>query len=142
MTFSPAARAHLRRSARFLVVGGSGAIVNTLVLYLLMTRCHLPKIPGAVLATEAATLNNFFLHDRWTYADCSPDRSFLTRILRFHASMLIGAGLSLGVFTVLVTTRSLDYVIANLFGIGVGAIWNYLANSRFIWAPPTVRTSR
>lgn len=142
MTLSPAAQAQLRRSARFLVVGGSGVVVNMLVLYILVTRCHLPKITGAVFATESATFSNFFLHDHWTYADCSPDRSFLTRLLRFHASTLLGVGLALTTFTVLVTTLSLDYPIANLLGIGVGTVWYYLANSRFIWAPPTAGASR
>jgi putative flippase GtrA len=113
-----------------------------LVLYLLVTRCHLPKIPGAMFATEAATLNNFFLHDRWTYADCSPGRSLPTRLLRFHVSTLIGVGLALSIFTVLVTTRSLDYLVANLSGIGAGTVWYYLANSRFIWAPPAAGTPR
>jgi dolichol-phosphate mannosyltransferase len=142
MTFSRVARAHRRRSARFIVVGVSGVLVNMLTLYILATRCHLPKIPAAAIATEAATLNNFFLHNCWTYNDCSPDRSLLTRLLRFHVSALLGVGLALAVFTVLLTALSINYIIANLLGIGAGTVWYYFANSRFIWAPPAQEPSR
>lgn len=84
MRLSSAACAQLHRSARFLVVGGSGVVAST----------------------------------------------------------MLGVGLALTIFTVLVATLSLDYLAANLVGIGAGTVWYYLANSRFIWAPPTAGTSR
>lgn len=136
------AQAHLRRIARFASVGASGVVVNMLVLYLLVTGCHLEKIAAAVLATEAATMSNFLLHDQWTYTDCYASRPVLRRLLRFQVTTLIGVALALSVFTLLVTMLSLNYLLANLLGIGGGTIWYYFANSRFIWAPPEMRAFR
>jgi putative flippase GtrA len=138
VTLTRLARAHLRRSARFAVVGASGVVVNVVVLYLLAHRLAVPKVAAAALATEAATLSNFTLHDRWTYADCRPDRSLPARLLRFHASTVLGAGLALSVFTGLYFELSLDYLLADLAGIGTAAGWYYISNGRFIWARPIV----
>ena len=134
-------RAHLRRSGRFAVVGATGVLANMVVLYLLAHGLQLPKVPAAALATEAGTLNNFLLHDRWTYADCRPGRGLLGRMARFHASTLVGAGLALAVFTVLVKGLSFHYLVANLLGIATAACWYYVANARFIWAPPSAGPS-
>ena len=138
MTLTRLAKAHLRRSVRFAVVGGSGVVVNVAALYLLAHRLGVPKLAAAALATEAGTLNNFALHDRWTYADCLPERSLSARLLRFHASTALGAGLALLVFTGLYSELSLDYLLADLAGIGTAAVWYYISNGRFVWAPPIV----
>ena len=52
---------------KFVIVGGSGAILNTTVLYALYRWLHLPLVAASALSVELAVMNNYLLHDRWTF---------------------------------------------------------------------------
>jgi putative flippase GtrA len=119
------------RLTRFLVVGGSGVLVNTVVLYLLHERAGLPLPIASPMAVELAIINNYLLNDRWTFSRRRPS---LARLAKFNLVSLGGLALTTGSLWVLTSTLGMQYLLANLVGIGLATGWNFAANVRWTWA--------
>lgn len=120
------------RPLRFGVVGLSGIVVNSAILWALVRELHLAVLLGSVLATEAAILSNFLLNDRWTFRGVS-ERSFMQRLLRFNGVALGGMAITAGILTALASYTHLHLLIANLLAVGAATGWNYVVNSRWTW---------
>jgi dolichol-phosphate mannosyltransferase len=120
------------RPLRFGVVGLSGIVVNSAILWALVRELHLAVLLGSVLATEAAILSNFLLNDRWTFRGVS-ERSFMQRLLRFNGVALGGMAITAGILTALASSTHLHLLIANVLAVGAATGWNYGLNSRWTW---------
>lgn len=127
-TFIP----RLARPLRFGVVGVSGIVLNSAILWLLVRELGLAVALGSVLATEAAILSNFVLNDRWTFRGLG-ERSFAQRLLRFNGVALGGMAITAGILTALARYTHLHLLIANLLAVGAATGWNYVVNSRWTW---------
>lgn len=125
---------HARRMARFGTVGLTGVGVNMTVLYLLAGVVGMNHLLGAVLATEAAILSNFLLNDRWTFRESEPSRGWPARAMRYNLVALAGLVISIGVLAGLTYLFGMHYLVANLFAIGAGTLWNYTGSSMFAWS--------
>jgi cellulose synthase/poly-beta-1,6-N-acetylglucosamine synthase-like glycosyltransferase/putative flippase GtrA len=121
------------RSVRFGLVGLSGVVVNSAVLWLFAVALGLPLVVASLLATEAAVLSNFLLNDRWTFRSQSHRHAFGRRLLRYHGVAAGGAAVSLGVLAALTSHSPLPLLVANLFAIGAATLWNYAVNARWTW---------
>jgi putative flippase GtrA len=125
---------HVRRMVRFGAVGGSGVLVNMTLLYLLAGGGGMNHVVAAALATEAAILWNFTLNDRWTFSDAETAVSWRWRVLRYNSVALFGLAISVCTLAGLTYLLELHYLVANLFAIGAGTLWNYTGSSFFTWA--------
>jgi dolichol-phosphate mannosyltransferase len=123
----------LVRPLRFGLVGLSGLVVNTAILWLLAHGAGLPIPLAGVLATELAILNNFILNDRWTFWASAHQRSLGRRLLRFNGVALGGLVISTGLLTLLTTYAHLHLLLANLLAVGSATGWNYVVNTRWTW---------
>lgn len=120
-----------KEMARFLLVGGSGTVLNFFVLTLTYHYFHWPVILAALVSNELAMVSNFFCHEHWTF---NGDRHG-TRRLRFVRYQFVAAGgivLSSVILTVLVRV-GLHYLIANLIAIGIAVSWNFFMSHRWAW---------
>jgi putative flippase GtrA len=117
------------RLLKFGLVGGSGAIVNIAILYLLAHVVALPLLVSSALAVECAVISNFLLNNRWTFgARDQPVRRFF----KFNA-MSLGA-LSVNVLIVWLLTRSGVYFLAaDLAGIAIAMAANYAGSVAWVW---------
>ena len=123
------ARLRTARILKFAVVGGTGVIINTSMLYVLSRWAGLPLVVASVLAAELAAINNYLLNDTWTFAVRA--RS-LRRFVKFNTTSL--AGLALNVLSVLALTRlGLPLLAADLIGIATGFAANYALSVRWVW---------
>lgn len=119
----------LGTALRFGVVGVAGAAVNTIALHLFYAVAHLPLLVASPLAVELAVVHNYLLNDRWTFGRREVSRG---RFVRFNASAVLT--LLVNVAAVWVLVRSgVDYLAANLAGIGLGAVLNFGASSAWVW---------
>lgn len=125
---------HSRRMVRFCSVGILGIVVNTALLYLLTDTGGLNPLISAVFATEAAILNNFLLNDRWTFSDVERVIPWHRRALRYNSVALVGLVISVVTLAGLTHLLGIHYLIANLFAISAGTLWNYTGSSYFTWA--------
>ena len=86
---------HGRRLVQFGLVGISGVVVNTAVLYLLVQYGHLNHLVGAALSSEASILSNFALNDRWTFRDSQAHSSWLRRAAQYNAVAASGMAMKI-----------------------------------------------
>jgi putative flippase GtrA len=131
-------RPGLQRTAKFALVGAIGIAVQLAVLEALTAlSCNYMWATG--LAVEAAVLNNFVCHQRFTWKDRGEPRLKQTgaRLLRFHLSngafSILG---SLMLMRWLVGSLGMGVLVANLLTIAACSVGNFLASDRWVFLSP------
>jgi putative flippase GtrA len=120
-----------RRFQKFLLVGAIGLAVNQCALFVLVALVGMPLAaasPVAILLSMAVT---FTLNERWTWRDRGRGRLM-------HRALLYGSinsgGLLINWFILVSLDRmGLNYLIANLIGAGIAAVWNFSLNHALTW---------
>lgn len=125
------------RFLRFALVGASGILVNTAVLWALAARLSVHYLYAGAAAIAVATTWNFLLNDAFTWRDrrSASIRRKATRYLQYWAVTGVGSGLHLVILYAL-TTLGIPYLLSNLAGIGAAVAWNYRTNARWTWKSP------
>lgn len=118
---------------RFMIVGGVGTFVNLGVLLALRAVGLIHAIASAV-AIEASVISNFELNDRWTFK-AHRRGGRLGRLARFHISSAAGIGVQWGISNVVYYELFQNSLIAQLTGIVLGFVVNYMLSKRFVWKP-------
>ena len=131
----------IARFAKFVLVGGSGVIVNLGVGFLLTRFAGLayPRDAIAVpIGIEVSIMTNFLLNYYFTFGDCRGVgiKSFFGRLIKFNVISLLGAGVQYGIYLGL--TRGAGWEIpydtlANFIGIAIAMFWNFFANNWITW---------
>ena len=123
-----------KRVFKFGMVGLTGIVVNLAVLTLLM----IAGISGYIalfFAIILAILNNFIWNDLWTFSDSA--RRMVTstweRLRLFYIVSAGGAVINYGVAILLTYFVGMKIDLADLIGILIGFIWNFLINRRYTW---------
>src|SRR5829696_4867048 len=118
---------------KFLVVGLTGLLVNSLVLAAFTELSAIHYIVSAVIATQASTLWNFGLTERWVFGQRQTERGFWTRLVSFllmnNAMLLLRAP----IMTLLVSQLGVHYVLANLASLFAMTVFRYLFADKWIW---------
>ena len=123
------------RFFKFGLVGASGTIVNTVVLYLcqeyLLTFIDAPALRlnvSLALAILCATVNNFSWNRGWTWADRGALTStrWLTQFGQYASACWVGIALQFLITKLL--SAHIYYLFANLIAIGMASVFNYLLN--------------
>jgi putative flippase GtrA len=120
-----------QRFQKFLLVGAIGLAVNQGTLFALVSVAGVPVAIASPVAILLSMLVTFTLNEHWTWHDRGRGRIL-------HRALLYGSinsgGLLINWFT-LVTLDSMgwNYLIANLIGAGIAAIWNFSLNHALTW---------
>jgi putative flippase GtrA len=117
---------------RFLLVGGSGVVVNSAALFALYQWAGLPLVVASAVAVELAIASNFFWNDRWTFGRASLS---LARFARFNLVSVLGLLITTSTIWVLVHLAGMHYLLANLAGITLATTTNFLVNFEWTWRP-------
>src|SRR5438093_673371 len=132
-----------KRYTKFCVVGGSGVVVDTAIIWLLTDpkRLGWNLTVGKVIAAEVAIVNNFLWNDFWTFRGLGAEGSrWLPRFVRFgNFNLICVAGIAFSVLLLNVQVYGLgvNVYLANFISIVVVSVWNYLMNVRFSWTGKT-----
>lgn len=117
----------------FALVGSLGTLVSLVLLYILVKILHLDVIPAQAVATWITMSANFFLNNELTYRDRKLRGGRLwTGLLTFYAACGIGVFGNLRA-AALARQLGMTWYAAGVTGLGVGAVWNYLVTSVWIW---------
>ncbi|WP_435102329.1 GtrA family protein [Halarchaeum sp. P4] len=124
-----------RRVGQFLSVGVLGAVIDTVGLLVLVEATGADPTLAKVGSAELSICVMFVLNEYWTFRQArTPGRgSLLRRFGRSNLVRWVGAGIALCVLTVLNGWFGVWYVAANVAGIGVGFVVNYVAESTITW---------
>jgi len=129
------------RFIKFILVGGSGVIVNEGTRFLL-TRFAGLAYPRDVIAVpigiEVSVITNFLLNYYFTFADCRGKgaKSFFGKLVKFNLISLLGASVQYGIYLGLTRVAGWEApydILANLIGIAVAMLWNFFANNWLTW---------
>ena len=118
------------RLSKFLVVGVTGMLVNSLALFLLFQWVHLPLVIASVLSTEMAIVNNFCWNDRWTFGRTQLS---IKRFAKFNLVSLAGLVITTCTLWLLAGHLGVYYLAANLLGIALATAWNFAVNVVWTW---------
>ena len=123
-----------KRFLKFCIVGASGILVNEGLLWLFTDGVGLFYLYSAMVSLEASIISNFTLNNLWTFKDRRlAGNNIFIRLLKYNIACLIGIGLNLFILWLLTENLGMHYLISNLFGIIVAAVWNYSASAKWIW---------
>jgi putative flippase GtrA len=129
----PVARAAAlsQRFQKFLLVGAVGLAVNQGLLYALVDLFAVALVLASPLAILASMAVTFWLNARWTWQDRGQGRIQHRALL--YGSINSGGLLINWVILVSLERMGLNYLIANLIGAGVAAVWNFSLNHALTW---------
>jgi len=121
----------LGQLARFLTVGLSGVVVNTIVLSLLTaTAVGLPYLVASVIATHVAILWNFLLLERFVFRGGRPFLSTFPRFWCLNAALL---PVQLGLLALAVEVGRVPPVPANVVVLALVFLVRYLATLGWVF---------
>jgi dolichol-phosphate mannosyltransferase len=121
---------------KFGIVGLTGVVVNQGLLVFLKEVVGLALPIASIIAIQTAILNNFIWNDIWTFKETSQPQKISNRWHRLLAFEVVSAGgavINFVVLNLMVLFLATDYQIANIIGILLGFIWNFMVNRRFTW---------
>jgi dolichol-phosphate mannosyltransferase len=121
------------RLGKFLVVGGTGLVVNNAALFTFYQLLRLPLVLASALAVALAIGNNFVLNDRWTFNQRRGAAS-VPRFLRFSLVSVGGLAVTTLTLWALVTYLGIHYLMANAIGVGLATTSNFVANLNWTWS--------
>lgn len=123
------------RFVKFGIVGGTGILVNMGILYLFHDIWELPLAVSSIFAVGISIFTNFSLNDLWTWKNTKQNRkhSFIHRLWRYYVSASIGGGINYTVLLYLTHSAEMYYLLANLIGILLGTITNFLLGEYWVF---------
>lgn len=149
-----AIRYRVKKSAsvfKFIVVGGTGFIINTIILVGGVHFGMLPSVAGP-LGAEVAIIVGFVLNNFWTFSENKitswtqyPFKFIQYNIIAFGSviiqflflrggELLFGLARFKGPMIDLPIIRLYSwYMFFYMWGVGVGMVWNYIMYSKVVW---------
>lgn len=113
----------------FVVVGGSGYVVNLIVFTLLAKGADVNHLLAAVGAFAVAVTNNFMLNRHWTFRHQGSTESHAGfQAARFLTVSMVGLGVNLLVLAGLVDGGGVSELPAQAIAVAVATPVNYIGN--------------
>ena len=124
-----------KRVFKFGIVGISGIVINLGILFLLVEFFTMNKDLASPIAIEISILSNFILNDLWTFGSIENKKvaGRWHRLVAFNIVSVGGAAINYGIFLMLTTWFAVYYLAAQLIGIVIAFVWNFLVNRRVTW---------
>lgn len=121
-----------QRFQKFLLVGGVGLGVNLVALFVLHDVVSLRLRVAAPLAIAISMAVTFLLNELWTWHDRGSGR-VLTRLMLYVPINTVGLIINTQVLLFLAGRYDVYYLLANLIGAMVAAVWNFFLNNAVTW---------
>ena len=123
------------RFIKFGIVGTSGIAVNTSVLWVLKGLLGVPLAIAPIFAIGTAVFSNFILNNYWTWNENKNIRkhNFFHRLWRYYLSASLGALINYVALLALTNYLDIHYLIANLAGIFLGMVSNFLLGEFWVF---------
>jgi putative flippase GtrA len=120
-----------QRFQKFLLVGAIGLAVNQGALFALVATAGMDVVWASPLAIALSMLVTFALNERWTWHDRGSG-PILYRAMLYGSINSGGLLINWGVLVSL-ERMGVNYLLANLVGAGIAAVWNFSLNHALTW---------
>ena len=121
------------RFGGFALVGISGILVNSLVLYLATSKLNIYYIISAAIATVASTLWNFILTETVVYRAVTQKEGRLRRLALFSVMNVAALALRSPIIYLLTSYLAVNYIVSNLISLGLLTVLRFLTADSMIW---------
>ena len=121
------------RFAGFALVGASGILVNSLVLYLATSKLNIYYLISVAIATVASTLWNFSLTEGLVYRAANQSQGRLRRLLLFSVMNVAALALRSPIIYILTSFLTVNYIVSNLISLALLTIIRFLTADAMIW---------
>ena len=118
---------------KFCVVGTSGIFVNMGMLFVLTRYLSLKIEFASPIAIEISIITNFFLNNYWTFIKRNTRINFIPRLFRYHLVTGLAGIVNYLTLIFLVRVFHINEMLANLAGIFLGTVINFILNSLWTW---------
>ena len=125
----------VRRWIHFNLVGMTGVGVQLSVLSALRL-CGVHYLGATALAVEAAVLNNFTWHERWTWLDRADGgrAGTISRLIRFNLTVgLVSIAQNLIFMSILAGHFAIHYLAASVMSITACSVMNFFFSDRLVF---------
>jgi putative flippase GtrA len=123
-----------REAIRFAVIGGTGLLVNTATLILLVEVVQVPEKIAAIFSTLLILGGGFIATNWWVFESINKTnttKGLLKRGSSYYAVMLTGKAINYGIYVVLLSFN-IWYPLAWFMGSLTVFVGTFLSN-RLIW---------
>jgi dolichol-phosphate mannosyltransferase len=122
---------------RFCLVGASGVVVNYLTMWAAYDGLGLAYVLASIVAYILASANNFAWNKLFTFKDKVTGLGpVFVQYLKFISVTLPGLAINEGVLVALVELTGMDPVWANLAGVLLATVSNFIGNKYFAFRRP------
>jgi dolichol-phosphate mannosyltransferase len=118
---------------RFCVVGGTGFVINFIILVTLHDFLNVTIFAAQLIGAEIALFSNFMLHHHWTYKDNNVEKSIPTLLAQFHASSWPAIIGSASMVTLAETYLHFSSLMALVTSSLIALFWNFGWSKYVIW---------
>ncbi len=118
---------------RFCMVGGSGFVINFVILTLLHKFGHAPVFIAQLVGAEFALFSNFLLHHNWTYRNKKINKSIPSLLAQFHASSwpaILGSAVMVDAGVRFLHLNNLAALVVSSL---IALMWNFGWSKFVIW---------
>lgn len=126
-----------KRFQKFLIVGAIGLAVNQLALWIMRGLLGLALYVASPIAIFLSMVVTFTLNELWTWHDRGSG-PLVRRIGFYFPINTVGLLINYLILQLLVDHTGVHYLLANLVGAGVAAVWNFLVNNTITWRADTI----
>lgn len=121
-----------QRFQKFLIVGALGFATNQGFLSLFHSAMGYSVRASSPVAIFISMMVTFYLNEIWTWHDRGSGR-VLSRARTYVPINIGGLAINWAVLTFLHDSWGVHYLLANLIGAGLAAIWNFALNNAITW---------
>ena len=122
---------------RFCIVGGTGFIINLIILTFLHRYISMPIFFAQLIAAEIALFSNFMLHHNWTYKSHKVKKTIPSLLLQFHATSwpaILGSAIMVSFFEKALNFNELFSLITSSL---IALMWNFGWSKYVVWSKVT-----
>ena len=125
------------QAIRFLIVGGIGFIISSVLLYVLTEYVHIWYIYSSWIATITAQLVSFFGYKYWAFVlrTSRAAYSFWQQFVIHWAVWGMGLVIATGILYSLTTYGHVWYMFSSFVATAVSATSNFLSHKFFTYKP-------
>lgn len=117
-----------RQFMKFCVVGGTCALTNFVILYVLTEKFGFWYLWSNTISFIVAGTMNFVFNKFWTFNNEIKGKAAFTQLIKFLIVMVSGILINTGILYVLTEFFGIYYLLSWVFSTGIVTFWNYGLN--------------
>ncbi len=122
---------------RFCIVGGTGFVINLIILTILHQALSMPIFFAQLIAAEIALFSNFILHHNWTYKNNKVKKTITTLLIQFHVTSwpaILGSAVMVSLCEKVLGFNELYSLITSSL---IALLWNFGWSKYVVWRKVT-----